>query len=1275
MASCYLLLTFGAWTLLLASVQGLRVERVHVEFLRGASGMVDAFKGCKNVTLLSQNLLASRVIELSFQPDCLGDLHFSHYGSLEPKEFVGEFLAQADGPAFVIAVHFVASENRDLRRVFRATGKVPILRPNQSLSTILNLHNCHARLLRAPRYVQLSGGCGGSLYEWQNCENFQDAQYAEQADLDDFVLAIRHDREVNVLVYLVDKLQSPEPSFASSLRVEMAPGILSAIRHDVLSTDDIAAFFRVRRSPSECSFCRVNSRTKIKQFSQREIDNLEVGLICDRLNPSPGELQEMEMDLINVLGDVSYERFILTLSKTKYEADVSYDYVVVNGNSSASLIVQGAKNDRFWTIDGLNRGILQQEGVTVDQFAANVALEYRSTAKEISTDNLVLQPDKQKFQFLVPIIVIPSNVHYFVKFEELSVLIGRTITLTRDLIELPESVYLGDLLFMVAKPLPSQGEFLLDGKRSTSFTLREIFSLKVSYRSSAAAKTGTEEVLLICRNSAFSTEIVTTIKYAHHGKDRSIPRKAKESDLQMKVGALGMAVERVPFERNHLHYEDAASQGDSCPQDILYKITSQPTDSSSSSAFNANGKIADENGVPLSEFTQKDINRGRVFYYPPASVLDRLQPRSLSFEFSVADRSGNKVNNHKFYIYLDSVKIFKSVTKDISMNSAHSPPIVPLGLDIIGSAYNVSTSRFILKDPPRHGTLRDSENNVLTVGDIFTFDELMTGVIRYVASTKILTEDALELVVYDYISDHGKIRHNKYVSINVRFRVDNARVVQHVSDRLDLTSWQLKVPEGGSKSIVMLGSRLVVVESPRHGRVIIGDGQSQQGKGGVTNVTYLHFGDEVGLVDERDSFVVQNEGEMNMRVEVVITPVDNSAPQILLPLDPQVPEGGNVSLGIAIEDRDTEHFNCDINEQPNYGYLTSTHGFVLTFNEELVNNLVYVQNIHAQLEPRKDSFSFACKDSINTSPRHTVTINILPANDEQPYLSIDGVTVLEGKVAPVKIKVTDRDLPRDQLTFQVTKQPGSGMVGLLKANGELQPVEEFTDDDTDRVAYQHDGSEVTFDSFELTVFDGMHHVAFTATVEVVAVDDELPHIVLNRGLELGPKSMKEITDNLLKAQDNDSPDERIRFVIVRSPRHGKVLIDTEETNRFTQEDIKARRIKYRHTSQLCCFNDSFTFRVTDGYNTGSVQRFAIDIIGPDVEEESLKPKSISVSSVAFGFHSSNFSTALTEKDLSENGVDWLRVIQKPTNGELRFREGECNQYAQILWLIWFRNKM
>lgn len=1266
MAPQCLLLVLGVWTLLETTVKGIRVERVHIKLLRGTSGTVDAFKGCTNVTLLNQNLLSSRIIELSFQPDCEGQVYYSHYGSLEPKEFVTEFLAQTNQLAHIITIHFVVEENRDMKRIFRASGRVLILRPNQSLSTILNLHNCYARLLRPPRYRKLIGSCGGSLYEWQNCENLQDVQYAEQTDLDDFVLAIRQDKEVNVLIYLVEKLQPPEPSFASSLRVEMAPGILSAVRHNVLSTDDMAAYFRVRRSPSECSFCRANSRTKIKQFSQRDIDNLEVALLCDKLDESSAELLEMEMDLVNVLGHVSYERFVLTVSKTNYKADVSYEDVIVNGNSSAPFLVQGDKDDRFWTVDGLNRGILLREGASVDQFAANLALEYSSTTNIISTDNLVLQPDQQTFQFLVPIIVLPSNIYYYVNFQEFSVLIGRTTTLARNLINLPDPVFLGDLVFIVSKPLPASGEFLLEGKRSTSFSLQDVFSLKVSYRSSPAAKPGQEHILLVCSNSAFVTEVVTTVHYDHHLNDKSIPKKAKESDLQMKVGALGMAVERVPFERNHLHYEDSAAEGDSCPQDIFFKITSQLTDSASFSALNNNGKIADENGNALTEFTQKDINRGRVFYYPPPSVLDRLQPRSLSFEFSVADRSGNKVNNHKFYIYLDSVKIVKSVTKNITVSSTQLPPVIPLGMDIISPAYNVSKSRFILKDPPKHGTLRDLENNVLTVGDIFTFNELINGVIRYVASSKTLSEDAFKLVVYDYSSDNDQIHHSKYVSINVQLRVDNARSSHSDADRLDTTSWQLKVIEGGSKSIDMLGSRLVMVESPKHGRVIIGNSLSQQGKAGVTSVTYLHSGDEVGLFEESDSFTVQNEDETNTRVEVVISPVDNSPPVVILPLEPKVVESGNVSLGIEVEDRDSEHFTCDIDEQPNYGWVTSSKGFVLTFDEKLIDSLVYVQNLHAQLEPRRDSFSFTCKDSMNTSPRHTLTIEILPANDEQPYLSIDDITALEGKIAPVKIKVTDRDLPRDPLTFQLTKPPASGIIGLLKANGELQTVEEFTDDDIDRVAYQQDGSEVSFDSFELTVSDGIYSVAFTARVHVLAVDDELPHVVVNRGLELGPKDIKEISDKFLMAQDKDSPDERIHFVITRPPRHGKVVIDSEQTSRFTQEDIKDRRIKYRHTSRLCCFNDSFEFKVTDGYNTGPVQSFSIDVSAPDIEEESLKPKSISLSSIAFGFRSSsNYSAILTERDLNENGVDWLRVLQQPTNGELQFREGKLDQCVAI----------
>ena len=172
-----------------------------------------------------------------------------------------------------------------------------------------------------------------------------------------------------------------------------------------------------------------------------------------------------------------------------------------------------------------------------------------------------------------------------------------------------------------------------------------------------------------------------------------------------------------------------------------------------------------------------------------------------------------------------------------------------------------------------------------------------------------------------------------------------------------------------------------------------------------------------------------------------------------------------------------------------------------------------------------------------------------------------------------KINPFDRDRPTDELVFFVTKQPINGEL-LLQNNSALNPATDFgyevLSGDTDiTLIYQHKGTETTKDQFELSVFDGVHTTEGMVNITIIPMDDEQPRLVVNTGLRIDRGQSKTITTRNLKAQDLDSEDSQLMYIVMMESISGKLqklntsqlYSDLVKGSNFTQTDIDRKRIR------------------------------------------------------------------------------------------------------------------
>uniref|UniRef100_A0AAY4DSI7 FRAS1-related extracellular matrix protein 1 n=1 Tax=Denticeps clupeoides TaxID=299321 RepID=A0AAY4DSI7_9TELE len=233
--------------------------------------------------------------------------------------------------------------------------------------------------------------------------------------------------------------------------------------------------------------------------------------------------------------------------------------------------------------------------------------------------------------------------------------------------------------------------------------------------------------------------------------------------------------------------------------------------------------------------------------------------------------------------------------------------------------------------------------------------------------------------------------------------------------------------------------------------------------------------------------------------------------------------------------------------------------------------------------------------SVTNEKGKTVTgicfnITVFPVDDQAPEVFTNPLTVDEGAdcwVSVDHLHVTDIDSSQENIRIEMKKRPQHG--DILVDGTPMRPGQSFTVLDLNRlkVRYHHDSSETEYDATEFIATDGINTVDFILTIKVTLVNDEVP--VMNSGLKpvLDCAEGQEVvvTIEYVCATDVDSEDNRLSYMIARHPYYGVIQRNGVIVDQFTQSDIIAGIITYKHTGEeigLTPRNDTITFVISDG---------------------------------------------------------------------------------------------
>ncbi|XP_073523974.1 FRAS1-related extracellular matrix protein 1 isoform X1 [Phyllobates terribilis] len=381
---------------------------------------------------------------------------------------------------------------------------------------------------------------------------------------------------------------------------------------------------------------------------------------------------------------------------------------------------------------------------------------------------------------------------------------------------------------------------------------------------------------------------------------------------------------------------------------------------------------------------------------------------------------------------------------------------------------------------------------------------------------------------------------------------------------------------------------------------------------------------------------------------ITILPVDNQPPQVLT-YDLSVEEGGSHLLTldhIRMTDKDTyqDKLHIMLQTTPLHGAI-QLEGRPVNEGEQFSYmdfSMLKVRYQHDGSETLQDEIKCLATDGIN-SAQFLLKIQILPVNDEPPVMKdnlLPTIYCSEGDDVVLStdyIYAVDEDSDDTKLMFMIARQP---RLGIVQKNGVT--IDRFSQKDVldGAVIYMHTSGEIglkpCYDIITLIISDAEldadaniccfngpdkplvpNHDSFPVydlNVTVFPVDNKSPLLTIDDIFTVDEGKSCTITVRHLHANDPDTDDNALQFVLVSPPRYGYIenILPSpgfEKSNMgisidsFTLKDIISQNINYvqsRH-HRIEPTADQFTLYVTDGKHHSLEKPFYI-IINPTNDE-------------------------------------------------------------------------
>ncbi|XP_077973663.1 FRAS1-related extracellular matrix protein 1-like [Styela clava] len=338
------------------------------------------------------------------------------------------------------------------------------------------------------------------------------------------------------------------------------------------------------------------------------------------------------------------------------------------------------------------------------------------------------------------------------------------------------------------------------------------------------------------------------------------------------------------------------------------------------------------------------------------------------------------------------------------------------------------------------------------------------------------------------------------------------------------------------------------------------------------------------------------EGGMYSLSESVLTIVDLDIPADEVMISVESPP----NHGMLIDEMELQRAKRSSKRAANKNSLMNEMEHVSEFSlNDWSNHRIQPAYVHDGSETANDNFQLKVSDGKNVLMKE-MGVNVVLVNDEKPAIVTNkGLTLELGDtevLSNVVLYSTDADSSKTELFYILHSIPTQGKLQVrTPATDEwtnLQVGDSFTEEDVSNnwVQYVHSNvfSTKGRDSFRFSVTDGSWTTKrqnFEITIK--HKEKSTVHVVTN------PATVDEgnrfyITTDILSAKDGFDRPEDISYEIISDPMLGQVEHISDfytPIKLFTQLDLMARKIVYRHMSLDDSVLDSFTVAASNGINT------------------------------------------------------------------------------------------
>ncbi|XP_033117888.1 extracellular matrix protein FRAS1-like [Anneissia japonica] len=680
--------------------------------------------------------------------------------------------------------------------------------------------------------------------------------------------------------------------------------------------------------------------------------------------------------------------------------------------------------------------------------------------------------------------------------------------------------------------------------------------------------------------------------------------------------------------------EITVSDSDTRIPELLIVLDSQPRFGFVESIKPAPGSEKSQSGIPISSFPLQDLLDNSIFYVQ--SIHKDLEPTIDGLLFYVTDGE-NQSPLYRLNITIELINDEEPeiISQELQIEEGDSVTITNVTLFATDIDSEDDQLLFTVTELPEHGTLRRKTfvqdlmhaGKILTLGDSFTFEDVLNELIAYVHDSSEFQTDSFAVSLTDGLFTTTDVvtivvgllnDETPRLTINHGLRLEtgtSAFITKDILQATDIDSNNRKL-------------RFIITKDPEMGKLqLVKRGVTQDiSKFGVKNnfkqadiddgfLKYTHDASEPsGLVVFKFNVADEdgNELDESFRIDVYL---DHMPPKVITNLGLTVVEGSQKLITTSVlsatdTDSPPGQLTYFISNGPTLGQLefTSIPGVpIIAFTQA---NLAEQGVLYVHTSPEElymDSFVFTLSDGTNEVTL-TFYISIIPVDDSLPLLSNMGMRVQEGirkTITEFELKAVDLDTEPSDVTFTVRKIPQHGALQFTLDENSYSSVTVFTMDDIyeNRVSYIHDGSNTLTDSFTFTVSDGTNQLFLVEVagnlestdipqvfdISVTPVDDSTPRLTRNVGLSflqyVDDKAVGLITDTNLQAIDNDTPNNQLVYTVTTQPSHGFLESSAYPGARiatFTQEDVVNGLIRYVLSAGVTdVSSDSFVFDLAD----------------------------------------------------------------------------------------------